>query len=69
MSLYESWELEVKRSEAKGEARGEARGIKKNKIEVIIKGRENGLDLDMLANITSLSIEEVQTILKSHNIS
>jgi len=50
----------------RGLEQGLEQGLEKGKIEVVLKGHENGLEVLVLANITSLPEEEVIRILKEH---
>ena len=43
---------------------GKQEGKLEGKIEVILNGLKNGLDVDLLANITGLSVLEVEKIIK-----
>jgi predicted transposase/invertase (TIGR01784 family) len=49
------------------ESKGRQEGELKNKIQVVLKAYENGLAIEMIANITSLTVEEVVAILKSNH--
>ena len=40
-------------------------GIKKNTINVVLRGQENGISIDTLANIMGLSEEKVKMIIKN----
>ncbi|MBK9253875.1 MAG: hypothetical protein IPM42_00155 [Saprospiraceae bacterium] len=51
---------------ADAEAKGEQIGIQKEKVEVILKGHENGISISLLSNITQMSKDEVSKILQTH---
>lgn len=52
-----------------GKIEGKLEGKKESITEVILKGFDNNLDIVLLANITGLSEDQVQTILvKNHKI-
>ncbi len=51
------------KGEKKGERKGEKRGDEKRLLDVIRNARLNGLNLDMIANIVNLPVEQVRTIL------
>jgi predicted transposase YdaD len=46
-----------------GEIQGEIKGIKKEKHNTIIRSWENGLAIPMIANITDVSIDEVEKVI------
>jgi len=45
----------------------EQKGIEKNTVNVILRGYQKGFSIDNLADITGLSIEEVQKIIRENN--
>jgi predicted transposase/invertase (TIGR01784 family) len=45
---------------------GEQKGKVEGKIEVILNGLKNGLNVELLANITGLTVAEVEKITKEH---
>ncbi len=47
--------------------KAESQGRKKEKEEIVIKGNEKGLSNDFLSELTGLSIEEVEEMLKKNN--
>jgi len=49
-----------------GRQEGEQIGIQKKEIEVVLKSRDSGLSISLIANITGLGEEEVTKILKDH---
>lgn len=51
------------KGEKRGERKGEKRGDEKRLLDVIRNARLNGLNLDMIANIVNLPVEQVRTIL------
>ena len=48
----------------KGKLEGKLEGKIEGKIEVILNGHRNGLDFDILANITGLTEEEVRKVIQ-----
>ena len=67
MSLYEDITLKIRlEGKAEGKAEGEEIGIVKGKIEVIVNGFDQGIAISLLANITSMTENQVITILKQH---
>jgi len=51
----------------KYEKKGIEKGIEKKTIDVIIKGKQNGISINMLSNITGLSIKEIKKIIEKHS--
>jgi hypothetical protein len=49
-----------------GEKRGEKRGELNSKIQVILNAFDNDIKIDMIANITKMSLNEVKEILESN---
>ena len=58
----------LQRAETKGEQRGEKKGDEHRKSEVIRKARLKGSSLEFIADITDLSIEQVNAILTKMGI-
>jgi predicted transposase/invertase (TIGR01784 family) len=50
--------------EQKGKLEGKKEGKIEGKIEVILNGHKSGLSADLLANITGLTVLEVEKIIK-----
>jgi len=46
----------------RGQVKGRLEGIEENTIQTAIKMKENGLDINLIANITGLSIEEIEKL-------
>lgn len=71
MGLMEILKLErdkeIKKEVRKGEKRGKLEGKLEGKTEIILKSFDNGIDIPMIANITSLTEKEVKAILKKSN--
>ena len=42
------------------------KGIEKNKVETVINAFKNGISIQIIANITDLTIEKVEEILRNH---
>ncbi|MBK8628149.1 MAG: hypothetical protein IPN86_22110 [Saprospiraceae bacterium] len=63
MSLYEDITLKIR---LEGKAEGKAEGKVEGKIEVIVNGFDQGIAISLLANITSMTENQVITILKQH---
>ncbi len=49
------------------EQKGIEKGIEKNTVNVILRGNQKGFSIDNLADITGLSIEEVQKIIRENS--
>ena len=50
----------------KGEARGEAKGEEKKLTSVVLNGYENGLSVEMISRIASVTQSRVLGILREH---
>ena len=57
------------KGEAKGKAKGKIEGKIEGKVEVILNSLANNLPIDLIANITNLTEEEVELIIKKHKAS
>lgn len=53
--------------EMRGEKRGEKRGIEKNKVQNAINALKEGLNVELVAKITNLSIEKVNRLSEQMN--
>ena len=53
--------------EMRGEKRGEKRGIEKNKVQNAINALKEGLNVELVAKITNLSIEQVNRLSEQMN--
>ena len=49
-----------------GIQKGEQIGIQKEKVEIVLKAYDNGVDIPLISNITDLSEEQILSILKEH---
>ena len=63
-SLPAKWDYEnsIAYAEEKAEERGIEKGIEKNTRETALKMIKSGLDIKLIANITGLSVEEIQKL-------
>jgi len=63
-SLKAKWDYEnsIAYAEEKAEERGIEKGIEKNTRETALKMIKSGLDIKLIANITGLSVEEIQKL-------
>ena len=52
----------VDTAEGKGYAKGKAEGILKNKLEMAVRMKKEGLDSSLISKITGLSIEEINIL-------
>ena len=65
MTTYSQIKQEgILEGEQKGKQEGILEGEQKGKIEVILNGLKNGLSVELLANITGLTVTEVEKIIK-----
>ena len=53
---------------AKGLAKGLAEGKKQGVEEIVISSYENKLSLELISNITKLTVDEIKEVLKKNNI-
>ena len=51
----------------KHEQKGIEKGIEKNTVNVILRGHQNGIGIDILAKITGISTKEVQKIIRENS--
>ena len=54
------------KGEARGEAKGEAKGAEKKLTSVVLNGYENGLSVEMISRIASVTQSRVLGILREH---
>ena len=48
--------------------KGISQGLSQAKIEMVIKGFQSGISIDLLSKISGLSTEEISTLLKTNNL-
>jgi len=53
--------------EIRGEAKGEARGEENERVQMIIRASAQGFDVQTIAKLVNLSIQEVNKVLLSNN--
>ena len=66
MDHYKYWKEGVAEGLAEGLAQGEAKGKAKGKAEVVIQMLRKQLSLEMIAEVTNFTVEEVKSIAKEH---
>ncbi|MCB9310592.1 MAG: hypothetical protein H6567_11095 [Lewinellaceae bacterium] len=49
-----------------GIQKGEQIGIQKEKVEIVLKAFDNGVDIPLISNITDQSEEQILNILREH---
>lgn len=58
--------LYLKRGEERGEARGIEKGARQNKISMIIEMVKNNIPIATIANVSHLSVEETEKIIREN---
>ncbi len=66
MDHYKYWKEGVAEGLAEGLAQGEAKGKAEGKAEVVIQMLRKQLSLEMIAEVTNFTVEEVKSIAKEH---
>ena len=66
MDHYKYWKEGVAEGLAEGLAQGEAKGKAEGKAEVVIQMLRKQLSLEMIAEVTNFTLEEVKAIAKEH---
>ena len=64
MDHYTYWKEGV----AEGRAEGRAEGLAEGKTEVVVQMLRKRLSLEMIAEVTKFTVEEVTTIAKEHSL-
>ena len=60
-----TYQLIKEEGRKEGRKEGIKEGVEKNTVDVVLRGWENGISLDMLANITGLNEEKVKMIIEN----
>ena len=66
MDHYKYWKEGMAEGIAEGLAQGEAKGKAEGKAEVVIQMLRKQLSLEMIAEVTNFTVEEVKSIAKEH---
>lgn len=66
MDHYKYWKEGMAEGIAEGLAQGKAEGKSEGKIEVVIQMLRKQLSLEMIAEVTNFTVEEVKSIAKEH---
>ena len=53
---------QIDTAEAKGEAKGLAKGLEKGKIQIAVRLLKKGTDINIIADLTDLSIEKIKNL-------
>ena len=66
MDHYTYWKEGVAEGRAEGRAEGLAEGKTEGKAEVVVQMLRKRLSLEMIAEVTNFTVEEVKSIAKEH---
>ena len=66
MDHYTYWKEGVVEGRAEGRAEGLAKGKTEGKAEVVVQMLRKQLSLEMIAEVTNFTVEEVKSIAKEH---
>ena len=66
MDYYTYWKEGVAEGRAEGLAEGLAKGESRGKSEVVVQMLRKKLSLEMIAEVTNFTVEEVTAIAKEH---
>ena len=66
MDHYTYWKEGVAEGRAEGRAEGLAKGKTEGKAEVVVQMLRKQLSLEMIAEVTNFTVEEVKSIAKEH---
>ena len=66
IGIQKGEQIGIQKGEQIGIQKGEQIGIQKEKVEIVLKAFDNGVDIPLISNITDLSEEQIHNILKEH---
>lgn len=66
--IMTTYEMILEEGRQEGRQEGRSAGEVKKTTEVVILSYKKGLEIGLIADITNLSLEDVQQILKEHGI-
>ena len=67
IGMQKGEQIGMQKGEQIGMQKGEQIGIKKGKIEVVLKSHDQDLPISVIADITGLTLSDIESILEEHN--